>query len=165
MIRKDLDRLNIFANALAGRGRIQLGIFGNKSSRGDAGAARKSGGHKVAKGSVSGTTNAEVGMVMELGSVTRKIPPRSFLRMPIRLNSEKIMGDADYTLLAEVGGLLKFLKKVGIAAENVVQQAFASRGFGNWKPLKESTVARKGSDSPLIDTGQLRRSISSRVLA
>ncbi len=35
-----------------------------------------------------------------------------------------------------------------------------------WEPLKESTVSRrrKGSSKPLVDTGELRGSISSKIL-
>ena len=61
------------------------------------------------------------------------------------------------------GTLLELAKKVGVVAEEVIQEAFATRGFGKWKANKPSTIARKGSDSPLIDTGQLRRSITSKV--
>ena len=34
-----------------------------------------------------------------------------------------------------------------------------SRGDGDWAPNAPSTIARKGSDAPMIDTGQLRSSI------
>ena len=53
--------------------------------------------------------------------------------------------------------------KIGIIAEGVVQEAFSTRGFGKWAPNSEMTIAQKGSDSPLIDTAQLRKSISSDV--
>lgn len=34
-----------------------------------------------------------------------------------------------------------------------------SRGDGEWPPNSPATIARKGSDAPMIDTGQLRSSI------
>lgn len=43
-----------------------------------------------------------------------------------------------------------------------VLDAFKTRGMSNgkaWAPLKPSTIKRKGSSKPLIDTGQLRNSI------
>lgn len=58
---------------------------------------------------------------------------------------------------------LKILIRLGIACENVIQDAFSSGGFGFWKFILPSTVRRKGSARELIDTGQLRRSITSKV--
>lgn len=161
----NLDGLKELAAALSGQGKVQVGIFGRKNSRNEAGKLNKAGGH--AKGSkASAQTNADIAAIHELGSVSRHIPPRSFLRMPIALHTKEIMKDAmgEIPNIWQSGGMLAFLKRVGIAAENVVQQAFASRGFGNWPALKASTIARKGSDSPLIDTAQLRRSIASRAI-
>lgn len=164
-IRKNLQGLKDLAAALSGTGTVQVGIFGRKSGRSEIGKLRRAGGHAVKKGSHATATNAEVGLLMELGSHSRNIPARSFLRMPITLHSKEIMKDAmaEIPNIWQKGGMLIFLKRVGIAAENVVQQAFASRGFGNWQPLKASTIARKGSDAPLIDTSQLRRAIASRA--
>lgn len=164
MIKKNLQGLKDLASALSETGKVQVGIFGSKSSRGESGALKKGGGHARSK-AASSQTNAELGAIHELGSVSRHIPPRSFLRMPIMLHAKEIMKDASAEVpnLWQTGGMTAFLKRVGHAAENVVQQAFASRGFGNWTPLKQATIDRKGSDAPLIDTAQLRRSVASRV--
>ncbi len=146
----DMSKLQTFVKGLDDKHQVQVGIFGNKSSR-HAG---------------KGITNADVGAIQEFGSFTRGIPPRSFLRMPIHTQTDQILkqvvpGAKD--LLAQ-GKMMILLKRLGIACENVVQAAFASRGFGTWAPNKPSTIKRKGSDSPLIDTAQLRRSIASRVV-
>lgn len=149
MVRKNLDGLKELAAALSGKGKVQVGLFGSKNSRREA-----------------GTTNAELGAIHELGSVSRHIPPRSFLRAPIILQTKEIMKDASSEIpnIWQKGGMLAFLVKVGHAAENAVQQAFASRGFGRWAPNKPATIARKGSDSPLIDTRQLSRAVASRAI-
>lgn len=145
----NLDGLRELAAALSGKGRVQVGLFGRKNNRNG-----------------SGTTNAELGMVHELGSFSRHIPPRSFLRMPITRQTNEIMKDASSEIpnIWQKGGMLAFLTRVGHAAENAVQQAFASRGFGSWAPDKPATIARKGSDSPLIDTRQLSRAVASRAV-
>lgn len=112
-------------------------------------------------------SNASIGLVMEMGSTVRNIPPRSFIRMPlehktdelaatIRAVGAEIMNDR---MSAESG-----LEKIGIAAEGIIQDAFSTSGFGQWKANKSSTVRQKGSSKPLIDTGQLRRAISSEVV-
>lgn len=116
--------------------------------------------------------NAEIGFVNEFGKMTGypKIPARSFIRMPLntrfreKLRTKKsLTGDELEKAIVE-GKTEEFARKVGLVAEEVIQEAFSTNGFGQWKPNAELTVQLKGSSSPLIDTGQLRRSISSKVI-
>ena len=58
----------------------------------------------------------------------------------------------------------QFMQKVGFVAEEVIQEAFSTNGYGQWKPNAPMTIEKKKSNSPLIDTGQLRRSITSKVV-
>lgn len=131
-------------------------------------------------------TNAEIGAKMEFGDPTpqvwidRKgierhvtgIPPRSFLRSPIHLHGDRIMKFAKNEATEELKGAPKnskrtatrLLSRVGIAAETVVQEAFDTQGDGSWDPNSPETMDAKDSDHPLIDTGQLRRSIDSRAV-
>ena len=148
-LKKNLDGLKLLGQALARlRGpRVQVGIFGNKNSRDDA------------------VTNSEVGAANEFGVKSKGIPPRSFLRMPLTYKRDNLMKTAafDAERLLGTGQSGKWLKRVGIAAENIVHSAFRSSGFGSWKPNSAVTIALKGSDKPLIDTRQLERAIASRV--
>ncbi len=164
-IRFDLSKLNAFAKSLDDKHQVQVGIFGNKNNR---------------KDETTGKTNAEIGAIHEFGSFSLNIPMRSFLRMPVNLRADQILKDtaigADALLAA--GKIVMVLKRLGIACENAIQLAFATRGFGQWAPDRVATVERKTSrltararrkiggwsNSPLIDTGQLRRSIDSRVV-
>jgi hypothetical protein len=146
---------------------VKVGIFGNKNARGitSTDKAGKAGLRKVLRGTRSTLTNAELGLIHELGSVERGIPKRSFLRMPISEKSKEILADAfkgAVELLAK-GDIKGILKRLGIACEKWIQYAFATRGFGSWVPDQQETVRRKGSNAPLIDTAQLRRSIASQV--
>lgn len=146
---------------------VKVGIFGNKNARGIASdkKAGKSGIRSVIRGSKSTLTNAELGLIHELGSVERGIPRRSFLRMPISTRSKEILADAfkgAVELLAQ-GNIRRILARLGIACEKAVQLAFATRGFGSWAPDQAQTARRKGSNQPLIDTAQLRRSVASQV--
>jgi HK97 gp10 family phage protein len=52
---------------------------------------------------------------------------------------------------------------VAAAAEMIAQEARDMIGHPNpgWPPLSPSTIARKGRDTPLLDTGAMRASISS----
>ena len=149
VLKNDFTALNRFVRGLTGPAYIvKIGIMGEKSAR--------------TKGAV---TNAELGLVHELGSFKRGIPPRSFLRMPLHQKQNDILEEARQGMdkKLEKGDMVGVLKGLGVACENAVQDAFGSRGFGTWAPDKPATVARKGSDAPLIDRGELRKAITSKV--
>lgn len=110
-------------------------------------------------------TNVEIGKLHEYGSKTRNIPARSFLWMPLSMHLMDAVNAKSgvinkYLNMAQVH---KCYELLGIVGENVVQEAFKTGGFGTWPKLSPVTIARKGSDKILIDTAQLRKSITSRV--
>lgn len=149
-IRYDFKQLDLFARSVSGDHVVKVGIFGNKTAR---------------TGKSKTKTNAELGALHEFGSFSLGIPARSFLRWPLFFRQRFIIKEASAgaTKLMFNGQWILVLKRLGIACERAVLQAFASRGFGSWAPNAPSTIARKGSDAPLIDTGQLRRAIASKV--
>lgn len=114
-------------------------------------------------------TNPEIAAKNEFGV---GVPRRSMLRMPLHLHGDRVLKDAkvDATVQfkevarAPVATAKRFLKRLGIAGENLVQEAFDTRGFGSWKPNAPLTIALKRSDAPLIDKGELRRAVDSRVV-
>jgi len=145
-IKFDIGKLNKFAMALKKKYVSKVGILTD--------TARK-----------DGFGNVQLGAVHEFGSYSRNIPARSFLRVPLMGHGKDIIKDcADVALQAFVDGDPKKAYKVlGIAGEAVVQKAFETSGDGKWPGLKPATIARKGSSMPLIDTGSLRRSVTSAV--
>jgi phage gpG-like protein len=125
--------------------RVQVGIF-SSSARID-----------------SDLTNGDIGAVHEFGSMSQHIPQRSFLRMPLTTRlKDNVSSNWGEIILRQ--GFNSALRKLGVMGENTVQKAFATGGFGIWPKLKPATIARKRSSAILIDTAQLRRSISSRVV-
>lgn len=148
VIKSDFTALNLFVKGLDSRAAVKVGILGHKTQR--------------KQGSL---TNSEIGAIHEFGSWSRGIPARSFLRVPIFLKQETILKEAGQNALVNLGrgDIGQVLKEFGVACERAIQQAFASSGFGRWEPNAPATKTAKGSDSPLIDTGQLQRSISSKV--
>lgn len=131
--------------------RARVGVLGSDTNRKDA----------------SGITNSELGVVHMYGSVTRNIPPRDFLVMPIEINRKEMskrLTSKKLKSLMEAKDFKKVYEIIGITAEQYVQQGFETGGFGQWPQNKPSTVHAKGSSKPLIDTSQLRRSISSDVV-
>lgn len=148
IIRSNFNGLNALVKALSDKHVVKVGIMGRKSSRKD--------------GLVS---NAELGAIHEFGSRSKNIKDRSWLRMPIHKESDKIAreaGKASNTMVKQ-GNMLGVLKNIGIACEAAIQRAFASHGYGTWKADKPATVRRKRSSAPLIDSGQLRRAVTSSV--
>lgn len=115
----------------------------------------------------SGLTNAALGLIHEFGSDSNNIPARSFLRMPLEAQQDKLMQTLDTGSVKESiesGDIKQVYKILGFSAEQIVKDAFNTGGFGNWKANAPSTIAQKGSDKPLINTGTLQRSITSDVV-
>jgi hypothetical protein len=107
-------------------------------------------------------SNYDIAIISEFGSETRNIPARSWANMPITTHKDDIMkfSGKQAALLTE-GRVELFFKKLGAEGVRIVQEAFATRGFGRWAPNTQSTIdAKGGKDSPLIDTGDFRESIT-----
>lgn len=144
----NLDKLNALAKVMSKHHSVKIGVLGTKVSR-----------------SGKGPTNAEVGAVHEFGSFTRKVPQRSFLRMPLHQRSSQVIAyvaKKSLKLLA-AGNYHEVFRQLGLACEEVIAEAFATRGFGMWLPLSSKTISRKKHDMQLRQSGQLMRSISSKV--
>lgn len=136
--------------------KARVGILGDDSIRGA--------GEGNTQKKQSGPTNAEIGAAHEYG--TSELPQRSFLRVPISEHLAKRLEQAGLTdkdTLKQViaqGSLLPWLKKVAIEAEGIVAEAFDTGGFGKWKP---SNMDNKKNHQTLVETQQLRNSITSEV--
>ncbi len=148
IISQDFKGLDKLIKAFGDGRVVKVGILGKNASR---------------KG--GGANNAEVGLVNEFGSFKKGIPARSFLRMPISREAAAITKKASEKIYAAVSGgeMVPLLTQIGLACEVAVQHGFASGGFGQWAPNKPATIRRKKSSSPLIDTRQLRASVTSVV--
>ncbi len=128
-----------------------IGVLGSKTNRR---------GTKV----LDGPTNAEIGAKHEFGD--DNLPIRSWLRMPLTehmqtaLESHGAFDPAVSKKVVKQKSIVPWLKKVMIIAEYVVIEAFASGGFGKWKP---SNMKYKKNHQTLVETQQLMRSITSEV--
>lgn len=125
----------------------KVGILGDKNAR-----------------SKDKLTNAQIGAKHEFGE--DGMPIRSFLRFPISTYLQKYLdnsGAFNKDTLSEViklGTIKPWVQKIAITAESIVQEAFATGGFGQWKP---SHMEDKKVHLTLVETQQLRNSITSRV--
>lgn len=149
IITSDFNGLNLLVKALSNKRVVKVGIMGRKTTR----------------KTDQDVTNAELGAIHEFGSYSKNIPARSWLRMPIHKEADTIARNAGHGAeeMAKQGNMNGILKRLGIACEAAISRAFASQGYGSWKPDKPATIRRKGSSAPLIDKGELRRAVSSTV--
>jgi phage gpG-like protein len=100
----------------------------------------------------------EIAAVHEFGSRDGRIPERSFLRSTADENVrkyERLLEKATERVVSGGAPELAF-GMVGAIATGDVQRKIAA---GVPPPLAPVTVKRKGSSTPLIDTGRLRQSI------
>lgn len=111
-----------------------------------------------------GQTIQQVAAQHEYG--TPRVHRRSFLRQTFLLKKKEVDLFIRKQFQQVVDGMdaKKALEIVGIEAENLVKDAFRTKGFGTWKDISEKTKEAKGSSAILIESGVLRGSITSAVI-
>ena len=100
-----------------------------------------------------------IGAANEFGTRNGHIPERSFIRAGVDMNASQIM-----TISERQWGLIvdgRITKRAGLERMGEEIQRHITRRITDIKipPNALSTIQRKGSDNPLIDTGRLRSSI------
>jgi len=133
-------------------------------------AMKNSSGPRVAVGIMGGgsrsdgSTNATVGAAHEFG--TSKLPKRSFLREPIiegldaKLFSAGKFDEAELKKVIREHGIKPWLERIAICSEQVVMEAFDTGFGGKWE---KSDMSRKKNHQTLIETQQLRNSITTEI--
>ena len=109
----------------------------------------------------SDLTVAEVGFYHEFGTV--RSPERSFIRSTINGQAKDIKKVARAQYAKVLNGNATIEQGLGILGAytaGLIQETFTSN---DWTPNTERTIRAKGSSKPLINTGQLRQSISFKV--
>lgn len=105
-------------------------------------------------------TIATIAAVNEFGTRDGSIPARPFLRPAIEEGTPKFVRLAEIDLPDILLGrqpMSRLLNRMGNLAVGMVQQKITDL---KTPPNAKSTIAKKGSDNPLIDTGALRQSIN-----
>lgn len=104
-------------------------------------------------------TMAQLGAVQHFGSEDGRIPARPWLDTGVESGTQEILD----TIRSAAGKGLPLdavLEQVGVVAAGAVQEYMTDL---RTPPNAPSTIERKGSDSPLIDTGAMRQSVSYAV--
>lgn len=104
-----------------------------------------------------GTDICDIAAWNELG--TEHIPSRPFLRKSVDENEGKINQflQAEARSLASGKTAETLLNEIGNFQKSLVQEKITE---GSFAPNAESTIRRKGSSKPLIDTGRMRQSVN-----
>lgn len=108
----------------------------------------------------NGATLAEVAAYNELG--TSSTPARPFMRKSFENHEKELQNACDQVnkTLAKGGTTQQALDELGAFVKGLVQEEIVS---GDFAPNADSTIAKKGSDKPLIDTGFMRQSVNYQV--
>ena len=113
-------------------------------------------------------TNAELLFIHTNGSPINNIPPRPVIEPAIKHDSERLSAmmkkAAQLVLAGKIDDAIIQLKRTGMRGQNVSRNWFVNPE-NNWPPNSPSVTdekRKKGSTNPrpLIDTGELRKSIT-----
>jgi hypothetical protein len=106
---------------------------------------------------------ADIANINNFGSYSRKIPARPFGTTTVPRYKEQIKK----IVQIQMNDILEKNKDVkkGFDAIGAVCAGYMKKNLtdGEWKGNAQYTIDKKGSDQPLIDTGQMRQSITWRV--
>jgi hypothetical protein len=148
-IKIDLSGLQQLDKFLSNQKQAHLGIFQSEDARDDK------------------NSNVAIGAKHEFGSFSENIPQRSWLRMPVKVKGKDIAGNAAIAIknnLTNPKGADIVAKSIGAAGLGVIQEAFDTKGFGQWKPNSPATIAAKGGkNTPLIEKAELRQAVTFSV--
>lgn len=99
----------------------------------------------------------------EHGSPMLSVPPRPVLQPAIEANKDVIGKQISLASKAALQGkpaeCEENLHKAGMVAASAAKGWFENPENG-WPPNSPKTIKRKGSDQPLIDTGEMRKAIT-----
>lgn len=140
VIDKDMGWKRISKDITALRGSsVRVGIMGNESA--------------------DGVSVVDYAMYNEFG--TNRIPARPFMSKTAEVYGEKIGKFTEYLAGSLIDGKIGptyVLQNIGEKYQSYIQKTI--RDAKNWAvPNAASTVAMKGSSSPLIDTGRMVQSV------
>lgn len=118
-------------------------------------------GYQRGEKSEDGVDMCDIAAWNELGT-SRGIPSRPFIRNTVDLHADDINKRLDSCVKMIMKGKTaeEALKKMGLYLKQQVQKEITD---GSFAPNSPATIKKKGSDHPLIDTGQLRNSVNFKI--
>ncbi len=164
----DVDRgMTAFAARLGKHATVRVGILSDAPKQHDARAVvegkragKKSHTAVTFDGGSHAATLLEIAVIHEFGAPAANIPQRSFIRATIDENLPRIhaaqVALAKQIILAEITPA-QAMARLGAMVAGMMKARIA-RGIE--PPNSPKTIEAKGSSKPLVDTGQLRSSIT-----
>lgn len=152
---------------------VRVGVFGERAARVHAVSKKreKDSKKKQKKKTNEEETDTKTVELITLGQLAdwlengnETMPGRRWLSGYVEANKARILDMLNVTATNLLAGKLtneKAMRLIGLQIVGDIKQRIAN---GLQPPNAESTIARKGSSTPLIDTGQFRNSIASEVL-
>ena len=107
-----------------------------------------------------GTPVALVALINDFGAPSRGQPPRPFFRNMVKEKSPAWPAAVAKELVANNYDVRITLKRMGLAIAGQLRESITE---GTYAPLAGSTIARKGFDKPLVDTGHMLNSVDYEV--
>lgn len=107
---------------------------------------------------------AQLASVLNFGTTDGRIPPRPFISETLDLNLDAVTETIEKIKSKIFEGKLtasKGLAQLGAYYKGLMQRTIREEV---WQANAESTIAKKGSSTPLIDTSQLRQSVDFEVV-
>ena len=104
-----------------------------------------------------GTSTAEVAAYNELGS--SDTPARPFMKQSFENHEDELRAACERVnaTITSGGSVEQALNALGVAVKGLIQTEIVDGDFAENAP---STIKKKGSDRPLIDTGTMRQSVN-----
>ena len=105
----------------------------------------------------NGTDLVDVAAYNEFGA--SDIPARPFMKQSFENHEPELKAacTAAYQKVSAGGTAEQALKELGAFAKGLIQEEIAN---GSFEPNAPSTIRKKGSERPLIDTGFMRQSVN-----
>lgn len=113
-------------------------------------------GFQAGKAQEEGTDMVDIAMWNEMG--TSGMPARPFMRQAVdngRSDIAAFMAEQKDTIL-NGGSAENAFKQIGLFVKDIIQVTITE---GSFVPNAPSTIKKKGSSKPLIDTGRMRQSV------
>lgn len=119
---------------------VRVGVFGDANREG------------------SELTNAELAAIHEFGAPRANIPERSHIRRTFDMKQRDWQALAAKLLKGVIIDRFTAEQALGLLGERAVADMRATVRAGLEPPLQPATIRRKGSSTPLIDTGRYLQS-------
>lgn len=124
------------------------------------GVLSSEGGEQITQ---SGATILQIALIHEFGAPAAGIPRRSFIRDTVDEKQSEISAATAKLLRQVVTGRMTLERALGLLGAQTVALIRERMRTSIPPPLAPQTVARKGSNVTLIDTGRLLSAITFRV--